>query len=134
MTVFTEGRHAAEFILTEANGQRSRENGTVASGQKLVAGQVVQDNGSGKIIAADGLLNTAGDVSTAVKGILIYPVDASATGTNADTKAAYLARDAEVNGKCLTYPTETTAGGQKAAAIDSLRAIGIIVRDDGAAV
>lgn len=127
MTVFIEGRHAAEFILSEANGQRSRENGTVASGQKLAAGEVVMLS-SGKLVAHDGTLDSHGDVVTAAAGIMIYPVDASATGTNTNTPAAYLARDAEVNGELLTFPDESTAGGEEAAVKASLKTLGIIVR------
>jgi len=32
MTVLIEGRHPGEFLMTEANGQRSRETITIASG------------------------------------------------------------------------------------------------------
>lgn len=125
MTVFTATAHDAEFIMTEANGQRSRENGTVASGEDLKAGTVVQDNGSGKLIACDGNLDTAGDLQTDVAGVLIGATDASA----ADVDAAYIARDAEVNGNLLTFPTESSAGGEKAATIASLALLGIIVRE-----
>lgn len=127
MTVFTEGRHTAEFILSEANGQRSRENGIVASGQNLAAGAVVMLSG-GRLVAHDGTLDTGGDVVTPVAGILLAPVNASASGTNAHTPAAYIARDAEVNGNLLTYPTESTAGGEAAACNASLATLGIIVR------
>jgi hypothetical protein len=37
----TEGQHAGEFILSEANWNRSRDNVTVLSGQNLKAGAVV---------------------------------------------------------------------------------------------
>ena len=124
MTVFTEAAHTGEFILSEANGNRSRENGTLASGQDLAAGTVVQDNGSGKLIACDGTLNTAGDLVTAVAGILLAAGDA----TGGDLAVAYIARDAEVNDNLLTYPTESTAGGEKAATQASLATLGIIVR------
>lgn len=125
MTTMTEGRHTAEFVLSEAEGQRSRENGTVASGQDLAAGTVVQDNGSGKLIACSGTLNTAGDLVTAVAGVILAKADASA----GDVDVAYIARDAEVNGNTLTYPTESTAGGEKAATKASLTSLGIIVRE-----
>lgn len=36
-----EGKHAGEFILSEANGDRSRENITVLSGENLKAGHVL---------------------------------------------------------------------------------------------
>jgi hypothetical protein len=121
MTVFTEGRHAAEFILSEANGQRSRENGTLVTGQNLVAGTVLMDNGAGKLTAFDASGGTGDDAV----GILIYNVDA----TDADEAVSYLARDAEVNLKLITYPAESTEGGEEAETVSSLAAIGIIARD-----
>ena len=127
MTVFTEGRHAAEFILSEANGQSSRENGTVASGEILAAGQVVQFD-TGKLVAFDGATNSAGDLVVEAAGILIEPIDASATGTNADTPAAYSARDAEANDNLLTFPEETSGGNEHANAVASLALLGILVR------
>ncbi len=128
MTTFTEGRHTAEFIISEANHQRSRENGIVKVGQNLVAGEIVQADGTGDLITADGALDSAGDVVTPVAGILIDNVDASATGSNADTPAAYIIGEAEVNGNLLTYPDESTAGGEKVATVASLAALQIRVR------
>lgn len=126
MTIKTEGRHAGEFIVSEAEGTRSRDVVTVKSGENLVAGQVVQDDGSGNMIAADGALNTAGDaLVTAVAGIMFDNVDASGGAVD---NAVMIARDAEVNDEELTYPNETTAGGEKAATQASLKALGIITR------
>ena len=127
MVVKTEARHTAEFILSEGPGSISRESGTVLKGQKLKAGEVVQLSGA-KLIAADGLLNTAGDVQTEVAGIVIDAIDASATGADADVAAAYIARLAEVNNNLLTYPTESTAGGEKAGVNASLAKLNIIAR------
>src|SRR3546814_754989 len=41
MVTLTEGRHAAEFILSEASGMRSREAIVVAEGQNLPAGAIL---------------------------------------------------------------------------------------------
>lgn len=41
MTALTEGRHTAEFILSEAFGQRSRDRGTLLADEVVVAGQVL---------------------------------------------------------------------------------------------
>ncbi len=127
MTVFTEGRHAAEFILSEANGQRSRENGEVAAGETLAAGEIVELSG-GKLVAASGDLETDGSLTTPAAGILLAPVDASTEGTNDDTPAAYIARAAEVNGNLLKFPPETTGGNERALYIASLAELGIVVR------
>lgn len=40
-TVFTEGRHAAEFIMSEANGNRARENVTIAAEQTIAVGALL---------------------------------------------------------------------------------------------
>lgn len=45
----TETTHAGGFILSEANGNRSRENGVLNSGQNCVAGEVL-----GRIMTAAG--------------------------------------------------------------------------------
>lgn len=42
--VFTEGRHAAEFVMAEANGNRSRENGTIGASQDVKPGTVLGAN------------------------------------------------------------------------------------------
>lgn len=41
MVVFTEGRHAAEFLLSEDNGNRSRENAMIANSVDVIAGAVL---------------------------------------------------------------------------------------------
>lgn len=41
MTILTEGKHAAEFLVSEAAGTRSRERITVLSGETLVGGTVL---------------------------------------------------------------------------------------------
>lgn len=123
MTVFTEDRHAAEFILSEASGQRSRDNGTLAMGQNLKAGTPLMDDGTGKLVAFQANTNTAGALETDAAGILIAPCDA----TDADTAVAYIARDAEVNGNLLEYD-DTTNGGEVALTNASLKLLGIIVR------
>jgi hypothetical protein len=120
MTTFTEAAHAAEFILSEANGHRSREEAEIATGQTLVAGQVVQFN-TGKLTAFTADPDTNGDPLVAACGIAIY------AGTAGD-KIAYLARDAEVNLNLITYPDETTTGNEEADTIASLALLGIITR------
>ncbi len=124
MITKTETLHAGVFIASEANGERSRETATVKSGENLVVGEVVQLSG-GKLVAADGSLDSAGDVVTAVVGIMFDAVDASSADV---TGAVYMARDCEVVDADITYPTESTAGGEKVATVASLAALGIIAR------
>lgn len=115
MTTLTEAAHTAAFILSEANGQRSRESGTVASGQNLKAGQLVKASGNTLVAYTDG--------STPL-GVLLNAVDA----TGGAVAAAYIARDAEVNGGLLVYPDENSAGTVKSTAKAALKALGIICR------
>lgn len=115
MVTFTEGRHTAEFILSEANGNRSRENGILQSGENLAAGTVLMLNGT-KLVAYE--VDTTG---SAAKGILIDAVDATA----GDTAVAYIARDAEVNGNLITGPGDTDGDAEMDA---SLLLLGIVVR------
>lgn len=128
MTTKTQGPRRGDFIQSEANGTRSRDTGTVASGQNLQAGEVVMLS-AGKLVAHDGDLDSAGDVSTPVAGVMFDNVDASATGANADVPGAVIiARDAEVSDADLIFPDESSAGGEKAAVTASLKSLGIIPR------
>ncbi|MGR9252734.1 head decoration protein [Rhizobium leguminosarum] len=124
MTTLTMGERDEEFILSEANGQLSRSNATLKSGQNLKSGTLLKDDGTGKLIAATGSLNTAGDLVTPIAGILCRTTDA----TGGDVSVSILDKDAEVKDAFLTYPTESTAGGEKAASKESLLALGIKVR------
>ena len=123
MTVFVETRHPGEFILSEANGQRSRETITIASGAGIIAaGSVLgKVTASGKyVVSAVG----ASDGSQVPAAINIYGADASA----ADVPVAAIVRDAEVNGKCLTYHADRDQAAEKTAAHTALATLGIIVR------
>ncbi|TIX63750.1 MAG: head decoration protein [Mesorhizobium sp.] len=122
MTALTEARHAASFILSEANGHRSRENGTLDTGN-LAAGTVLQFSGS-KLIAFDAATITDGSLAVEAAGILIAAADA----TDADVEVAYIARDAEVNLGLLTYPNVLTDNSDETNMIASLALLGIIAR------
>jgi len=217
--VFTEGRHAGEFLLSEADGMRSRDNITVKSGAGILAagtvlgketvgaatpaakaggntgngvltmdgttpvkqgaktgiytvrciaaasnsgtfrvedpdGNVLGDvvvaatfdddikfsiaDGSADFIVGDGfditvaagtgkyVSSPATGVTGAEKGsaILLDKVDATA----ADVNAAAITRDAEVNGKILSYAASVDDDPKKAAKAVELAAAGIIVR------
>lgn len=115
MTTLTEATCAAgEFILSEANGDRSREEITVVSGQDLAAGTVVGIiTASGKYSAYD---NGNADGTETAAGVLYAAVDASA----ADTAGVVIVRDAEVDSSMLT--------GSDANGVTDLAALGVIVR------
>lgn len=108
MTTFTEGRRAAGFIISEANGSLSRDNGIVKAGEVLQAGEIVALDGSELVAWTDG------DAA----GIMLYPVNASSQAM----PGAYLARQAEVNAELLIYPDDV----EEADALAALAERGII--------
>ncbi len=124
MTTKTEGRHAAEFLVSEANGLRSRSTATVETPANVKAGEVVELSGT-KLIAFTGLADTAGDLITEAAGVMYDAIDATAADV---ADAVFIERDAEVNGFDMTFPTETSVG-ERALAETSLALLGIIVRN-----
>ena len=123
MTVLVETRHPAEFILSEANGQRSREAITIASGAGIIAAGTVlgKVTATGKYIAS---AVGASDGSQTPAAINIYGCDASSS----DVTVSGVVRDAEVNGKCLTYHADRDQPAERAAAQTALASLGVIVR------
>lgn len=127
MTVFTESRGAAAFILSEANGHRSRENVTLDGGNTgdtiLRAGTVLGKlTSGGKYVASPA---TGGDGSEGGFAILIYDVDIS----EGDVVASVIARDAEVNGNCLVFDSTVDDANKEATKAAELAEVGIIVRN-----
>ena len=123
MTVLLETRHPGEFLLSEANGQRSRETITLASGAGILAAGTVlgKVTASGKYVASAVGASDGSQVPAAVN---LYGADASF----ADVAVAAIVRDAELNGKCLTYHADRDQPAEKAAANAALSGLGIIVR------
>lgn len=109
MTALTEARHTASFILSEGNGQISRESGT--AGGTLRAGELVKVS-TGTLVSYNG--------SGTVVGVAINAADSGEL-------VAYIARNAEVNGNLL-YSTEDTDGIVDAAGLAGLATLNIIVR------
>ena len=128
MTIKSEGPHRGEFLLSEEPGDRSRDVVTVAQGQNLPAGRIVQVSGN-NVVAADGLSDSDGNLIATVAGILYDNVDASADGSNADTPAVIINADATVMRSKLTYPDETSDGNEQALLDAALLALGIKVRE-----
>lgn len=130
MTVHTEGRHAAEHIVSEASGTRSRAVGTLAAGNNLPAGAVLAVLNSeaganeGKYTALNptSAANPA-DGSKVAVAVLFAPVDATA----ADHAAVLNVRDCEVKAAALGWPSGTTPM-QQTTALAELQAQGIVAR------
>ncbi len=66
MTTFTEGRHAAEFVLSEANHNRSRDNIVIAASQTIVPGQILVATG----VAASITSSAAADAGNTGNGAI----------------------------------------------------------------
>lgn len=126
MTIYTEGRHPAEYIASEANGTRSREVATLLAGNNLPAGAVLarftSGINTGKYTAVNPA-SVAGDGSDDAAAILFAATDATA----ADVSTVITARDTEVKALVLGWPVGTTAP-QKTAALAQLAAFGIVAR------
>lgn len=121
MPAITEGRHTAEYILSEANGHLSRDSVTILSGQVLKPGDVLgKVTASGKFKA---LTPGASDGSEVAAAIAYAAVDA----TGGDRPGVVTARSSEVNGPSLGWPVGIS-GPNKIAAIAALAVPGIIVR------
>ena len=118
---FTEGNHAGDFIISEANDYISRTKVMIAEGQNLAAGTVVG------LVTADTAYamydNGAGDGTNQARGILYAAVDAS----DGEVEGVLIARTAEVNGHCLVWESGIS-DNDKAAAEADLLALGISVR------
>ncbi|MBH1477322.1 head decoration protein [Stenotrophomonas maltophilia] len=116
MEISLAGTRTGEFLLSEAGGERSREQIRLPAGQGLLA--------AGTLLKAD---NTVAANGAAAVKVLYGPVD---TGTNPAAlavKGAAIARDAEVFGEKLVWASGVTAD-QKLLAALSLAGAGIITR------
>ena len=111
-TTYNEPRYGGEFLVSEANGDLSRETVVVAMGQNLKAGQPYAKLNN-KAVA----INPAGnDGSQTAAGFSYANCDATA----GDQKAAAIVREAEYNESLvvwgsLTAPQIATAKTQLAA-------------------
>lgn len=115
MTTLTDHLRGEAFIASEGNGTISREKGTLASGQNLTAGTLLQGPTTAMVrLAAD---------ETCI-GILIGDVDAS----DGALPAAYLSNDAEVVGSKLIYAADTTGTDEAVTGAASLALLRIKVR------
>lgn len=114
------GKRTAEFLRSEANGDRSRAVGTVdATGGALVAGTVLgQVTASGKYIRHD---TGAADGSEDAVAILYEGIGAE------EAERTLIVRDAEVLAAHLTYEASATSN-EITAVNTALAALGIIVR------
>lgn len=119
MTVLTQGIQQGEWLLSEAEGQYSRDAATVT-----VAGSVALPSGTvlGKITATGKLVryvDTNSDGSQVAMGILWNPLP----GVNGDYKATVFVRAVEAIATMLNGGAGLDAPGTA-----DLKAIGILTR------
>ncbi|CCG08567.1 head decoration protein [Pararhodospirillum photometricum] len=120
--VLTEAPRAGAFLVWEVHPDFCRETVTVAAGQTLAAGEIVQKAAGDTVIAADGVLDEQGALVTPVAGIVVTAVDAS----DGARPGVLIARGpALVDGADLIFPPETN--GQRAAVLASLATLGLRV-------
>lgn len=121
MAILTEGARNAQFLVSEANGFRSRGTGTVTVAVGgFSAGTVLgKITASGKYVRVD---STKTDGSEDEAAILYENLTESG-----DVDATLVLRDAEVVGAHLTYEDGADDAGETAANV-ALAALGIIVR------
>lgn len=122
MTVVkTEGQHTGEYLLSEANGQLSREVGTVTSGSDALDGRVMKLVAS-KLVPAAGTLDSSGNSTEVIVGIMYGRTNASNTHPDgaADRKGVYISRMAEVKASNVTL--HAVSGGGAVAATAGVKA------------
>ena len=120
--VIREPVHTGEFLLSEANGHRSRSQVTLARhSQTYASGTVLAQIDASHIFAR----HTPGaeDGTGTARAVLYAAVDA----TEGDRPAVVIDADAEVNGQLLAW-AEGITGAEQAAAIADLKTAGIKVR------
>jgi len=126
MSTKTEGRHTAEFLISEANGFRSRDEVTVTvpASTTLAAGFVLaQLSVSGNYVPYD---NAGSDGSEEAAGVLLEEL-VNDDDAPADIEGTVINGDAEVRESDLEW-TDGLTDNDKAAALVDLRAVGIKAR------
>ena len=120
MPTYTEGTRTGEHVLSEASGARSREVGTLASGN-LPAGAVLALNAGGDYVQIDP---AAVDGTESAKAVLYGATDAS----EAPQPITVHVRACEVHGELLGWP-EAADEAAITAGTNDLVSRGVIVRD-----
>jgi hypothetical protein len=123
----SEGKYSGEFLVSEANGKRSRDNVTVTvpANTTLVPGFVLAKlSATGKYVEYD---NSGSDGSEAAAGIL-YGELVNDTGAPVDKVGVVVNMDAEVRDADLTWKSGLVDADKTAGKADLL-ALGIKVRE-----
>jgi hypothetical protein len=119
--VMSEPHHAAEFILSEANGQRSRENAYIADPATVYVGTPLKK--TAEATSTQPATYVKATTGADCEALCIY---AGGTIPGEGLRISIIARDAEVNGSCLTWGA--LAPAEQAIAAATLASKGIIIR------
>lgn len=121
----TEGTRPAAFIVSEANGHRSRKVVTVQvpANTTLYGGTILgYDTSASKYVNPDFSFASADLENQAI----LYDNLVNDTGSAVDVDAVVFIRDCEVTGADLTY--STASGTDESTVNAALATLGIIVR------
>jgi hypothetical protein len=125
MPVLRERFGGPNFLISEANGNRSREEGVVVPGTALRSGTILAKRDTDQGLQNWNPTGTPPGAGT-IKGLAYDGVPNTGTGTPS-TRIAYFARDIEYNEDEIDWNGATDA--QKTAAKASLANLGIIPRE-----
>lgn len=119
--LFNETAHAAEMVLTEANGQRSRAYAYLADPVTIKVGQPLKQTVAPTSTTPGTFVPAA--VGADCTAIALYGGTSNPTN---GLRIAVLVRDCEVNGYCINWGAITVP--EQAIGLTTLAAAGIIVR------
>ena len=116
------------YLVSEANGTRSRDVVTLAQGHNCLPGTVLgKVAASGKYVPVDPTNGTGEGETPDGSHIAVVVLFAAVDATAGDKPAVITARDAEVEAAALIWPAAITPT-QKTAALGQLAAVGIVAR------
>ena len=124
MTLITEGRHAAEFLLSED------ENGLSRDGVKYLAGSgtVLPGTILGKITASGKFVPHAPAAADGSQIAAAVAFSKTVVPADADALGVAIMRVAQVKGVCLTYNAATDTQAEKDVVHAALASSGLVVR------
>jgi hypothetical protein len=120
-SMLNEPHHSAEFILSEANGQRSRGAGYFADPATVYVGMPVKLTAPGTSTQPPTYVP-----ATAGADCMALCIYAGGTIPGEGLRVALIVRDAEVNKNCISWGSITAP--EQAIGITTLAAQGIIAR------
>ena len=116
------------YLVSDANGTRSRDVVTLAQGHNCQPGTVLSKvTATGKYVPVDPTNGTGEGETPDGSHIAVAVLFAAVDATAGDKPAVITARDAEVEAAALIWPAAITPT-QKTAALGQLAAVGIVAR------